>query len=1344
MAGNSNNITIKLKVDGSEDAVRVVNKVKSSFDEVIKAQADLVKQKAKEIELDGALKRSLDARAKILKEDMQKARIEEFKRMQEVLRTERTISSEIKKRAGEIANAKREANAEVAAKRENLKLTKDILRADKDRTLGNLAILKQEANLRAANHRAEINRIKAEKAARIEAQAASGGGRGDRSTFFAPVIQTIASRVGLSDAAARNASGMLDFLGRANLALLVLGKSVQSVINVGNSLVQSSLAADQFRLKMVSLQIVGNNTGQTFGQLYQTYRRFNDGLQSENALITATRTFATLGISTQQTNQLIDGLRNGIVAMGGDVSEQLPLMALAFKRQESALLDNAGITANLDVMYKEYAKTLGTTVDKLTTQQKVQASIVGSLKELSQYQGLTANRANSLTGAFDRQRAEAERLNRALGVAAMPASTAFVAITNQITRMNIALAGFFALFTGGFSEVVRNPEYQMFLGGRFASAASIGGERTGQGMGLSTVEYQKIADKDLKEEIEKVVKDAETQRDRQLRDFAKELKTSSDRVDEEIIKRIGKADFKRLFDRYKSILRGPEEAARSFIQGYESSDQDSKASAGGTGITVRVPAGRGGVFRTETYGAGRNVIKGITSQQRTEAMENIYDPLRDEALSKILALQDKIDTKQTSAGKQQIKTAKQTYEENLRNLKTTMQAQGTVENIVKIYEKVIKLIRDTASAQNPLISQTAASTEETRASLQAQDLIEASIRRTSQQKNIQFRIEKAGIEQAKYAVYTGDKELDNARSLVQSYKDRAAALNKIKQGTGDELLQSAAYADALENVLRLTERISDANVDAFGEGVKDRLQKMIDAHKSLLVRNPYEEYMSYAEERIRYTNADGTYAVTEGLIHKLKKEKAAITGQDKEAEEKRKKIQQVIDDATVKMNESLKDAFNKTLDIVQAGIEKTFSVISSTLSGNLAESMNIIGQDIFSNVTKTLSSEISQNKDIMKSVLGSHDELEKAVKPFAELISKNIANPIIDGITSGISGLTQMGTIATVGILGAFVAIAVLVAQFVDSFSKMAKISDEIKETTKDYVDYSLPKQFKKERGSIFGLKEMGPVASSELESIEQKKREAEAKSKKLDKDTEDWFFRATAFVTGGVSYAKNRIEKHFSDQEISQLEDQYKKVQEEADKYNDQLSREASLKSSKEMLYDLDQQIAEMNIDNALRMGQITQEEADRQKKLLEIEQKKKELTDQAIDIATGFVDQSVLRKYKDNPQQFQADLSAAVNDFAKTGNTKGLEALGITGEEITGPNGLAKIFEKIGQILAGDKASANMPGSSPDKPMYTQVVNVKDFRLAFPDSAYFRAPSVATTSGGVTTLNGNSTMMR
>jgi tape measure domain-containing protein len=60
--------------------------------------------------------------------------------------------------------------------------------------------------------------------------------------------------------------------------------------------------------------------------------------------------------------------------------------------------------------------------------------------------------------------------------------------------------------------------------------------------------------------------------------------------------------------------------------------------------------------------------------------------------------------------------------------------------------------------------------------------------------------------------------------------------------------------------------------------------------------------------------------------------------------------------------------------------------------------------------------------------------------------------------------------------------------------------------------------------------------------------------------------------------------------------------------------------------------------------------------------------------------------------------------------------------------------------ETVKPESKPAVMPGETPDRPIYTQVVNVRDFREAFPDSAYFRAPSVDTTRS----LNANAVAYR
>ena len=126
--------------------------------------------------------------------------------------------------------------------------------------------------------------------------------------------------------------------------------------------------------------------------------------------------------------------------------------------------------------------------------------------------------------------------------------------------------------------------------------------------------------------------------------------------------------------------------------------------------------------------------------------------------------------------------------------------------------------------------------------------------------------------------------------------------------------------------------------------------------------------------------------------------------------------------------------------------------------------------------------------------------------------------------------------------------------------------------------------------------------------------------------------------------------------------------------------------------------------------------------------------ILEQAFESANKFMNN------RDNAEK-QGVFADAFTRF-KSGNIKGaadvLRGIGITGDE-TAP--VLAMFQKIiDKSSKPDEKPAVMPGETPDRPIYTQVVNVRDFREAFPDSAYFRAPSVDTTRS----LNANAVAFR
>jgi hypothetical protein len=174
-------------------------------------------------------------------------------------------------------------------------------------------------------------------------------------------------------------------------------------------------AAAAAEASMASLRIVTEKTGNSIHEATQTINRFDDALTSRTAIAGTVRIFNTMGQSMEQQQLLIERMRDGIIAMGGDVNTQLPLMAKAIKQGNSELLDNMGVVSTIEMMMKRYAASIGTTVDKLTQEQREEAILQGVLQETAKYVGSAAAAMDTATGKTNALATENRKLAEDIG-----------------------------------------------------------------------------------------------------------------------------------------------------------------------------------------------------------------------------------------------------------------------------------------------------------------------------------------------------------------------------------------------------------------------------------------------------------------------------------------------------------------------------------------------------------------------------------------------------------------------------------------------------------------------------------------------------------------------------------------------------------------------------------------------------------------------------------------------------------------------------------------------------------------------------------------------------------------
>lgn len=142
---------------------------------------------------------------------------------------------------------------------------------------------------------------------------------------------------------------------------------------------------------LVGLNAVAAATGQNVDEVTNAAKELSsDGLIPLSQTSAALKNLLASGLDAEQAVNTFKALRDaaafnrqGTLSLG----EAIEGATQGIKNQNSIMIDNAGITKNLSVLYKEYAASIGKTVGQLDDAEKSQAAYVGILKEAQLFQG---------------------------------------------------------------------------------------------------------------------------------------------------------------------------------------------------------------------------------------------------------------------------------------------------------------------------------------------------------------------------------------------------------------------------------------------------------------------------------------------------------------------------------------------------------------------------------------------------------------------------------------------------------------------------------------------------------------------------------------------------------------------------------------------------------------------------------------------------------------------------------------------------------------------------------------------------------------------------------------------
>jgi hypothetical protein len=199
----------------------------------------------------------------------------------------------------------------------------------------------------------------------------------------------------------------------------------QSLKLLINAAVEGIKVYNQFNSANVGLKSILDAQGKSFSGAKTFIDAYiKDGLIPLADAVTAYKQLTQRGYNDEQVKNTLTRLKDS-AAFGRQsslsIGEAVRSATEGLKNENSILVDNAGVTKNVSVMWAEYAKSIGKGANSLSKQQKIQAEVNGIMKETSFQVGDAAKYAGTLGGQLSALNAKILNLKNAFGAALAPA-----------------------------------------------------------------------------------------------------------------------------------------------------------------------------------------------------------------------------------------------------------------------------------------------------------------------------------------------------------------------------------------------------------------------------------------------------------------------------------------------------------------------------------------------------------------------------------------------------------------------------------------------------------------------------------------------------------------------------------------------------------------------------------------------------------------------------------------------------------------------------------------------------------------------------------------------------------
>ena len=252
---------------------------------------------------------------------------------------------------------------------------------------------------------------------------------------------------GQATTASSKISSSLAKIGKAAIAAF----SVTAIAKFGKECVS---VASETANAWIGLNSILTGQGKSFQQAKSFINDYvSDGLVPLNNAVAAYKNLALRGYSSEQIKKTMNALKNSATFARQStysLGDAVQTATEGLKNENSVVVDNAGVTKNVAKMWEDYAKSIGTTRDKLTQEQKIQAEVNGILEETKFQSNDAAIYANTYSGKIAQLNTAFTNMKTAIGNVIQPLAKLFVpmitAATNAVTKLFTSLAGLLSLF----------------------------------------------------------------------------------------------------------------------------------------------------------------------------------------------------------------------------------------------------------------------------------------------------------------------------------------------------------------------------------------------------------------------------------------------------------------------------------------------------------------------------------------------------------------------------------------------------------------------------------------------------------------------------------------------------------------------------------------------------------------------------------------------------------------------------------------------------------------------------------------------------------------------------------